>query len=96
MRIEGSGVSPAFLVDRTISRPGVGPNFGELLAKGLEQVHVLQSDADEAVWQLAAGETDNLHHVMTTLERASLALELTIAIRNKLVEAYQEIMRMQV
>lgn len=56
----------------------------------------MQAAADQAVWRLAAGQADNLHEVMIAVERASIALELTIAIRNKLVEAYQEIMRMQV
>lgn len=96
MRIEGSGVNPGLLVDRATTQLNGGPNFSELLAKGLEQVHLLQSDADGAAWRLAAGATDNLHDVMIAMERASIALELTIAIRNKLVEAYQEIMRMQV
>ena len=67
-----------------------------MLQQGLAQVNALQSAADEAIWRLAAGQADNLHEVMIAVERASIALELTIAIRNKLVEAYQEIMRMQV
>ncbi|REJ36411.1 MAG: flagellar hook-basal body complex protein FliE [Bacillota bacterium] len=67
-----------------------------MLQQGLAQVNALQSAADEAIWRLAAGQADNLHEVMIAVERASIALELTIAIRNKLVEAYHEIMRMQV
>lgn len=62
----------------------------------MDRVRSLQAEADTAVFQLAAGQADDLHGVMSALERASLALELTIAIRNKLVESYQEIMRMQV
>lgn len=96
MRVDGFGVGPRLLTERASSRPAQGTDFGELLAKGLERVHALQAEADAAVLQLALGETDNLHQVMTAVERASLALELTIAIRNKLVDAYHELMRMQV
>lgn len=71
-------------------------SFADVLSKGLERVHELQADADAHVLQLAAGEADDLHNVVAAVEKASLALELTIALRNKLVEAYQEIMRMQV
>jgi len=96
MRIDGISIGPRLLTDPAAPRPTDGPAFGELLAKGLEHVQSLQADADAAVLQLAMGETDNLHHVMTAVERASLALELTIAIRNRLVDAYNELMRMQV
>jgi len=67
-----------------------------MLQQGLAQVNALQAEADSAIWRLASGQADNLHEVMIAVERASIALELTIAIRNRLVEAYQEIMRMQV
>lgn len=96
VRIDGSAVSPRLLTERAVSERKDVPNFGELLAQGLEHVHALQKDADAAILQLALGETDNFHQVMTAVERASIALELTIAIRNRLVDAYHELMRMQV
>lgn len=67
-----------------------------MLQEGLSQVGALQAEADSAIMRLAAGQADSLHEVMIAVERASIALELTIALRNKLIEAYQEIMRMQV
>jgi len=48
------------------------------------------------VRQLAAGQSDNLHQVMTSLEKAKLSFELTLQVRNKLLEGYREIMRMQI
>lgn len=96
MRIVGVNTGARLLTDRSAVAPKTTQNFGELLAQGLEHVKSLQADADAAVLQLALGETDNLHQVMTAVERASIALELTIAIRNRLVDAYQELMRMQV
>jgi len=96
LRIEGAGVQPQLLLPREVKSNTASASFASMLQQGLAQVNALQSAADEAIWRLAAGQADNLHEVMIAVERASIALELTIAIRNKLVEAYQEIMRMQV
>ena len=51
---------------------------------------------DQSIQQLAFGGTDNLHQVMMTLERTRLTFELALQVRNKVLEAYQELMRMQV
>lgn len=89
-------MQPQLLLPREVKFDAASPSFSSMLQQGLAHVNGLQSAADEALWRLAAGQSDNLHEVMIAVERASIALELTIAIRNKLVEAYQEIMRMQV
>ena len=89
-------MQPQLLLPREVKSNTASASFASMLQQGLAQVNALQSAADEAIWRLAAGQADNLHEVMIAVERASIALELTIAIRNKLVEAYQEIMRMQV
>jgi len=96
LRVEGAGVQPQLLLPREVKGNAASSSFASMLQQGLAQVNALQSAADEAIWRLAAGQADNLHEVMIAVERASIALELTIAIRNKLVEAYHEIMRMQV
>lgn len=57
-----------------------------------EQMHA----NDRAIQLLALGETDNLHQVMMNMERTKLAFDLALQIRNKALEAYQELMRMQV
>lgn len=95
MQIQGSSVSPRFLPSRSVNS-GETKAFADMLARGLERARDLHAEADSRVMQMTAGQTDNLHEVMASLERASLALELTVAIRDKLVESYQEIMRMQV
>jgi flagellar hook-basal body complex protein FliE len=46
--------------------------------------------------QLATGESGNLHHVLLELEKAKLAFQLTVQVRNKILEGYQDIMRMQI
>ncbi|MGI6537606.1 MAG: flagellar hook-basal body complex protein FliE [Caldicoprobacterales bacterium] len=74
-------------------KPGV--NFGDLLKQELNKVNELQLRAEEANMQLITGEAESIHSVMLAAEEARLALELTVQIRNKLVEAYQEINRIQ-
>ncbi|MFS8541974.1 MAG: flagellar hook-basal body complex protein FliE, partial [Tissierellales bacterium] len=70
--------------------------FSSLLKDALNKVNALQLQSDEYKQLLATGDVDNLHDVTIAAEKASIALQLTLAIRNKVVEAYQEIMRMQV
>ncbi len=75
---------------------GAGGGFGELLKEGMTKLQGLQSEAEQQSRQLIAGEPVELHRVVLAGEQAALAFELTMAIRNKAVEAYQEVMRMQV
>jgi len=70
--------------------------FGELLKEKLLEVNRLQVEANELTNQFMAGEPIDLHTVMIAAEKANLALQLTVQIRNKLLEAYQEISRMQI
>ena len=75
---------------------GGGGGFGELVKEGMAKLQSLQSEAELQSRQLIAGEPVELHRVVLAGEQAALAFELTMAIRNKAVEAYQEVMRMQV
>jgi len=70
-------------------------DFGTMLKKALNQVNELQIQADEANRQLITGEAEDIHSVLLAAEEARLALELTVQVRNKLIDAYQEINRMQ-
>jgi flagellar hook-basal body complex protein FliE len=81
--------------------PGAGEaagegRFADLLQEGIERLDALERDAHEQVERLLLGEDVELHQVVLAGERAGLALELTMSVRNKVVDAYQEIMRMQV
>lgn len=71
-------------------------DFGKMLQKQLQQVSDLQVQADKITESFLAGDVQDLHQVMAATEKANLALQLTVEIRNKLVEAYQEIYRMQI
>lgn len=73
-------------------------NFQDVFKETIEKVNELQMEANQKSIDFALGgiNAPDIHEVMISMEKASLALNLTIEIRNKLVEAYQEIMRMQV
>lgn len=71
-------------------------SFKEALFEALNHVNKLQTESSIATEQLAKGEIDNLHDVMIAGQKASIALTATVEVRNKVIEAYQEIMRMQV
>ncbi len=73
-----------------------GGDFVGELKKAVEGVNRLQVEADGAVEGLNTGEAKNLHEVMIAMEKADISLRLTVQMRNKIVDAYQEIMRMQV
>ena len=73
-----------------------GQSFKELLIGSINRVNEMQLEADQAINRLAAGETDNIAEVMTAVEKADLAFRLLMQIRNKLVEAYEEIRQMRI
>jgi flagellar hook-basal body complex protein FliE len=71
-------------------------NFADSLKEAVQSVNTLQKDADVMSQKLATGETKNIPEVMLAVEKADIALKLMVQVRNKMIEAYQEIMRMQV
>ncbi|MBF74937.1 flagellar hook-basal body complex protein FliE [Candidatus Poribacteria bacterium] len=74
----------------------IQPSFRKLMQSTLSNVNELQLAAQEASRKFATGESENLHELMIMLEEAKLALDLTVEVRNKAIEAYQELTRMQV
>jgi flagellar hook-basal body complex protein FliE len=73
-----------------------GSGFGELLSSKLGEVETMQHDADQAVKTFALGNGEGLQEAVVALEKASLSFELMMKVRGKIVEAYQDIMRMPV
>ncbi len=72
-----------------------GNDFQSYLREALSEVNAMQHQGDVAFTQLLTGDIE-FHDAMIIAEKANLALQLTMTIRTKLLEAYQEIMRMQV
>jgi flagellar hook-basal body complex protein FliE len=71
-------------------------SFGEILQDGISNVNEAQKDASKASTELALGKSDSLHETMLSLTKAELSFNLMVQVRNKALEAYQEMMRMQV
>ena len=82
--------------NKTPAVQNIGGKFADALKDSIGQVNQAQLSADRAAEQIATGETKNLHEAMIKLEEADISLRLMVQVRNKAVEAYQEIMRMQV
>ncbi|SFG88649.1 flagellar hook-basal body complex protein FliE [Duganella sp. CF458] len=72
------------------------PGFGDWLAHEAAQVNASLALAENDVRRLASGQVQNLHEVMIHLEEAKLSFQLLAQVRNRVLEAYQEVMRMQV
>lgn len=71
-------------------------SFADMLKDAVGKVNTMQKTADTKMEQLATGKTDNIQDVMVATEQADIAMRLMVNIRNKVIDAYQEIMKMQV
>lgn len=92
-KIAGGGVLPG----KSGGAPNAGAgSFADALKKSIDEVSKLQQDASQAVENLSTGRTDDVAGVMTAMEKSDLAFKTLLAIRAKLMEAYEEIKTMQV
>ncbi len=73
-----------------------GPSFGNLVLDGLQRLDGAQRTADGLAVQAANGTLENLHDYTIAATEAQVTTQVTVALRNKAVEAFTEIMRMQV
>lgn len=73
-----------------------GAGFGTALKNAVEQVDGAQKEAGSQITAFVAGEQENLHEVMISMNQAQLSFQLMTEVRNKMLETYQELMRMQV
>ena len=89
-------VQAAAPMDRVQPRSVGGAAFGQMLSEGIEQVNQNLLEADRLTRAYALGEDMPIHQVTFALEHARLSFELMLQVRNRLMESYQEIMRMQV
>lgn len=94
MRIEGVNsikqLNP--IMDKAVDKQG----FAEYLTEALDGLNSLERKSDISSVELATGDVQNLHQVMIDSAKAEIALQFTLQIRNKILESYQEIMRMQI
>jgi len=76
--------------------PPQGKSFGDVLTDAIGEVQRLQSEADTTIKKLVAGEIKDVTEAMVAVEKADVAFQTMMVVRNKIVQAYEEIMRMQV
>ena len=69
------------------------PSFGQMLQSAFGQVSALQDHSAQMIQAFARGQVSDVHSVMIASEQATMALQLTTQVRNKAIDAYQEIMR---
>lgn len=84
---------------QTTAKPNEAENsqsFGKILARSLHQVNQLHLDSDQAVGRLASGQQKDIHQTMIAMEKADVVFQLLMQIRNKIVSAYETVMRMPV
>lgn len=73
-----------------------GKTFGEFLQDSIGKVNTLQQDANVAMEKLASGESQNLHETLLAVEKAEIAFKMMNQVRTKVLDAYREIMKMQI
>jgi len=97
--ITGSIGIPETIFNKPQNTPQIAPErieFKKLLDMAIQTINNTQVNADNAIKKFAAGENIELHDVMIAMQKAQLTLNLALQIKNKITEAYQEIMRMQI
>ena len=95
--IQNNTLSPkGSLLPNQPAAPTGPASFGQMLEGSLERVSQLQKEADASINDLAAGKQTDIHQTMIAVEKADVSFELLMQIRNKLIAAYDKIMRMPV
>jgi len=94
-----NGASGLGGIGRITPRPAppktAADGFGTMVNGLVDQVNLVQHEASDAIAQFATGDGENLHEVMLAVSKADVSFKFLMETRNKLVEAYQEVMRMQ-
>jgi flagellar hook-basal body complex protein FliE len=95
-----NGIQPSLsfqkIDPKSKAEPSPTTGFKEMFENSLKQVNAAQKESEVLTNQLITGEVKDIHQVMIASQKASLSLQLTTQVRNKVIESYQEIMRMQV
>ncbi|MBI5142198.1 MAG: flagellar hook-basal body complex protein FliE [Nitrospirae bacterium] len=97
MKIGGIN-APQELPDAGGHKPGKtgGTSFGDTLNEAIQQVSSAQQEAETAIRGIALGDGTDVHTAMLAMQKADMSFQMMMQVRNKLITAYEEIMRMQV
>ena len=94
--IEGVGFTPLAAPQVSSAKSTSGADFGSMVLDGLDKLESVNDHADKLAVQAATGDLTAIHDYTIAATEASVTTQLTVAVRNKAVEAFNEIMRMQV
>ena len=94
--VSGMGEKMALSLPMKAPAEDSGVKFGEMLQVSLDRVSQLQTAADQSVADLTTGRQSDIHSTMIAVEKAEIAFEMAMTIRNKLLTAYESIMRTQI
>ena len=97
--INGISTTPLMLPGRTAGQAGAiegGPSFKDFLVNSIQEVNTMQAAADKAVEKLSTGGDVNPAEVLTAVQKADIAFQMMIQVRNKLVDAFTEIKNLQI
>lgn len=94
--INNNGIAPPSSPNSNTNAPVEGPSFKDVLMENLQQVNSMQQDAHKAIEDLQAGRRDDPARVMVATEKADMAFRMLQQVRNKMVDAYNEIKDMRV
>ncbi len=96
IRLGGLGDNFGPVEKSGVGKPGeAGVPFKDMLKGMVDQVSSLQKEADASIEGLITGQDTNVHNVIVKMEEAGVAFELMMKVRDKLLDAYQQVMRMQ-
>jgi flagellar hook-basal body complex protein FliE len=73
-----------------------GSSFSDMLRESIKEVNAASKESDRSMVDLASGKTSNIHETMLAATKAELGFNMLVQLRNKAIESYQEVMRMQV
>lgn len=91
-----AGIAPIRVPSPAGGPSGSAAGFEKAFAEAVHKVEQFRADASQSVEKFLAGEGEDIHQVAIATQQAELAFELFLQVRNKVVQAYQEVMRMQV
>jgi flagellar hook-basal body complex protein FliE len=91
-KLTGGGATPG----KSVAGSSGAASFADTLKASIDEVARLQQDASQAVQDLATGRTEDMTGVMTAVEKSDMAFKMLLAIRGKLMDAYEEIKSIQV
>jgi flagellar hook-basal body complex protein FliE len=93
--ISAIGSLPGLEPLRPLTQTGAPGDFQKVLDGTIQKLQSVQDDASDAVQKFMTGENEELHTTVLAAQKAEIAFDLGLQVRNKVVSAYQEIMRMQ-